>query len=186
MSLLLVDLQNLYRQTFGSRPRIPDRETGEDLSRFSGSQLLTEHMGKEIWLPVRFVGLPSEFGMSELLLPYTTVKITGKKTIIKTALSERKGTVKELFSIDDYKISIKGFVIDDKKRVWPEAELSVLKRLWELNESVRLDNALTNVFLNQDRVVIESIDLPEVEGGRKHIRPISMQLESDSIFELNV
>jgi hypothetical protein len=201
MSFLLFDLAELYRQTFGGRPYqvlnsqetpedVPFRIEGraEDISQLSGSQLKTEYLGKEIWLPVKFVGLNAgEFGASELLLPYATVKITGKKTIVKTPLAERKGTVKEVFNIDDYIINIKGFVIDDAKRTWPEKEISILKKLYELNEAVQLDNALTNIFLDKDtRVSIESIEWPEVEGGRKHIRPFSMTMESDSIFELEV
>jgi hypothetical protein len=36
------------------------------------------------------------------------------------------------------------------------------------------------------KVVMESFELPEVEGGRKHVRPFNIQLESDSVFTLEV
>jgi hypothetical protein len=69
--------------------------------------------------------------------------------------------------------------------VWPERELTILKKLDDLNTAIQIDNALTNIFLDQDtRVVITALELPEVEGGRNHIRPFSMTLESDSIFTL--
>lgn len=205
MSFLLFDLKQLYRHTFGAPYMINESERSTDeepqviqgsnpfnvkgqMSSDAGNLIRDEYLGKEIWLPVKFVGLDaSKFGVSELLLPYTTIKITGKKTIIKTPLAERKGTVKELFSIDDYSISIKGFVIDDAKRVWPEKDLTVLKKLFELSEAIQLDNALSNIFLDKDtRVAIETLELPEVDGGRKHIRPFSLTMESDSIFELDV
>jgi hypothetical protein len=200
MSLITYDLQQLYRRTFGGSPyQVGDESavaeltpyliesTNTKVSQLSGSPLVTEFMGKEIWLPVTFLNLPADVvAGGKLLLPYSVIKIAGKKTIVKTALSERRGTVKELFSIDDYSISIKGFLIDEN-RVWPEEELSVLKRLFETQEAVHLDNALTNIYLDKDtRVVIEDFDLPEVEGGRKHIRPFSMKLESDSIFTLEL
>jgi len=92
-----------------------------------------------------------------------------------------------LYSTDDYSISLKGFFIDDKNRIWPEEELTAFKRLFELQTAVVLENALTNVFLEKgQKVVIESFELPEVEGGRKHVRPFSIELESDSIFTLEV
>lgn len=150
-----------------------------------GSTLSTSYAGVEIWLPTWFRGLPQDIRGGVLFMPYTVVRITGKKTIVKTALAERKGTVKELYSLDDYKITIKGFLIDHRNRQWPSAELNDLKKLYELNQSVILDNALTNIFLERDsKVVIEDIDFPEVEGGRKHVRPFVMQMESDSVFTL--
>lgn len=203
MSTIAVDLQNLYSRQFGSKPIVPSEVNNiselpkfviEGSSNYSsttqGSNLIADYMGQEVWLPVVFRGLDyNKFGVSEILLPYTVVKISGKKTFIKTPLSERGGTVKELYSIDDYDISIRGFLID-KNRVFPEKELKVLQQLYALNESIELDNALTNVFTeamnNKAKVVIEAFDLPEVEGGRKHVRPFAMRLSSDSIFTLEV
>lgn len=189
MSELTFDLDKLYETVFGTRPyRIEGRGGGNKYSQLSGSALMEYHLGKEIWLPTRFAGLNiKQFKYSEIFLPYTVVKISGKKTIVKTAMAERQGTVKELYSTDDYSINLKGFFIDDKNRTWPEKELKAFKRLFEMQTAVALENALTNVFLEKERkVVIESFDLPEVEGGRKHVRPFNIQLESDSIFTLEV
>jgi len=36
------------------------------------------------------------------------------------------------------------------------------------------------------RVVIEHIDFPTVEGGKKNYRPFTMSLESDSVFTLEL
>jgi len=187
MSSVIYDLNQLYRRTFGSEPYVVNAEK-QDVSQVSGSALTAEYLGKEIWLPVKFVDLnPDVFGATEVLLPYAVMKMSAQKTIVKTALPERKGTVKELYNIDDYSISIKGFVIDETNRIWPEEELSILNKLWSLNEAVHLDNALTNIFLEKDtRVVIQNLELPEVEGGRKHIRPFSFQIVSDSIFTLEL
>jgi hypothetical protein len=200
MGLIVYDLAQLYRYQFGGRPYVIGKEqqsaepapfiiNGENvqLSQVSGSPLTAEYFGREIWLPVTFLGLDaSVFGVDKLLLPYSVIKITSSKTIVSTPLSERRGTVKEYFSAEDYQITIKGFVIDED-RIWPEKELIVLKQLDDLDTAIQLDNALTNIFLDKDtRVVISKLDLPEVEGGRKHVRPFSMTLMSDSIFTLDV
>lgn len=191
MSLLAFDLSQLYARTFGGRPFVIN---GQNEKLEGSSTLVTQYLNKEIWLPVLFTGLStSDFpagGMvvrpGELLLPYTTVKISSKKNIVKTPLAERKGSVRELFSTDDYQIALKGFLIDEQNRRWPDKEINLLRKLYDENQALTLDNALTNIFLDDRRVVIEAFDMPEVEGGRNHIRPFSLTLESDSIFTLEV
>lgn len=192
MSFFVLDLKNLYQHTFYSKPYVIN-ESPKDFSQASGSQLTAKYQDKEIWLPVKFVDLDtSVFGASEILLPYVTVKISGDKTIVKTSLAERQGTIKELYSINDYAIEVKGFLIDDTNRVWPEAQIQQVKEFFEYPQALKLDNALTNLFLvrkdNEDnyRVIVEKFDLPEVSGGRKHIRPFTMKLESDSVFTLEL
>jgi Domain of unknown function (DUF6046) len=190
MSLIITDLQELFRQTFGGSPYVIKGDSAE-LSQGIGSALTAinpnDPYGQEIWLPVKFTGLDASiFGSKDILLPYSVISISSSKTIVKTSLSERKGTVKEYFSAEDYQIQIKGFVIDESKRTWPEKELILLKKLDDLKTAVQLDNALTNIFLDiNTRVVITNLQLPEVQG-RNHIRPFSFSLESDSIFTLDV
>jgi Domain of unknown function (DUF6046) len=202
MSSLIVDIENLYQRTFGSRPykidglspinnagqpySIPAKTQSEAYSK-NGSLLETKYFGVEIWLPVKFRDLDvDKFSTGVLELPYSVVRITGSSNWVKTPLSERRGSVKELYSIDDYKITIKGFFID-RDRVWPEDDLFSLKKIHEAGKSFSIDNALTNVFLNaDDKVVMSSFELPEIEGGRKHVRPYVLQLESDSIFTLEL
>lgn len=203
----IIDLSKLFQRTFGNKPYVINKEgeisadTGEAYhigksitkaeQEFTakGSLIKEQYRGVEIMLPVRFFYATIPL----MYLPYCVVSITGKKTIVKTALAERKGTVKELFNIDDYTIGIKGFLIG-KDRKFPEAEINGLRELYEAKTAVQMDNALTNIFLTDKdlpsdeirRVVIESFDLPEVQGGREHVRPFTMQLESDSVFTLEL
>lgn len=197
MSHLIFDLQELYQQTFGGKPYHIEGQKEPGLYSEGGQPLTADYLGQEIWLPVTFFDLdPKIFSFSQILLPYTVVKVSGKKTIVKTPLSERKGTVKELYNVEDYSIDIKGFLIDPK-RVWPEQQLRIIKYLFESGQSVGLDNPLTNIYLinpatqtnetgSMQRVVVEDLELPEVSGGKKHVRPFSMKLESDSVFTLEL
>jgi hypothetical protein len=190
MSFLVLDLEHLYRQTFGSKPYVIDEKKIDSTSTPSGKYVIQEkYLGKEIWLPVRFYGLKNiGFSFDELLMPYTVVKINGDKNWTETSLAERKGSVKELFNISDYSITIKGFAIDDQRRIWPEEQLIALKQIFESEQSIGIDNALINVFLEDmgGQVAIKSLDLPEVEGGRKHVRPFVLTMKSDSVFDLIV
>lgn len=201
----IFDLVKLYERTFGNKPyHVPAEErTSEQIGELfnipsstkggqytpKGSLLKETVNGVEIWLPVRFYDGPALL----MHLPYSVVKISTKKTIIETPLAERKGTVKEQFSFEDYSISIKGFLIDEN-REFPESQLEQLKQLYNKSQAVTLDNALTNIFLTdpdlrqdeQRRVVIYDLDIAEVTGGRLHVRPFSMNLKSDSVFTLEL
>jgi len=171
-------------------------DTTNEKVRFTkkGYVLLENVKNVEIWLPTKFYNLPFKGinGSYELHLPYAIVSIQGKTNIVKTTVSERKGTVKELYNIDDYIINVKGFLIDKETRVWPEDDIYLLKQLHESGEAFNIDNALVSPFLEdkgmidteQQKVVITAFSMPEVEGGKKHVRPFSITLESDSIFNL--
>ena len=208
----IIDLAKLYERTFGGKPYVigKDGELSNDtgvkyrvgtpqgadyygqLSTPKGSLIAEQYKGVQIWLPVKlFVG--TQFFT---YMPYCVVKISGDKTIIRTPLPERIGTVKEQYNIDDYKISIKGFLIGDKFAAagFPEEELNNLKQLYEAKTAVTIDNALTNIFLTnkdlnffeQRRLVITKFELPEVQGGRKNVKPFVMEMESDSVFTLEL
>lgn len=200
MSTIAINIEQLYKQYFGTNPTV-GAAFKNDATKISesgsvtfptatkatttslGSVLTEQYLGVEIWLPTR---LKFENGTT-FFLPYSTIRLTGSKSFIRTPLSERRGSVKELFSIDDYKITIKGFFIDKQNRVFPEADLKLLKQFFESNERCFLENALTDFYLDKtDAVVINSFELPEVEGGRKTMRPFVLQFESDSIFDLIV
>ena len=202
---LVIDLVELFQKQFGSKPYVipgvssttSDSTTPYNIQAkaskaeievtLTGSKIREQYRGVEIFLPIRI------FNGSELLmyLPYCVVRINVKKNIVKTPMIERQGSVKEEFNTDDYVINIKGFLIGEDRK-FPEKELLLLKKLFDSKGSIILDNALTNIFLTekgapvdeQRRVVIESFDLPEVQGGREHVRPFTMQLLSDTIFTL--
>ena len=93
----------------------------------------------------------------------------------------RKGSVKELISLDDYEISILGVALSDD---FPEAPLTELNELYNINESVILKCALTDIFLEEDdRVVIRSMDISDMKGTET-VQIFKMELVTDRSFEL--
>lgn len=206
MATIPAELIQLYRQTFGGKPfhvtvpnDSPDKAvfnivSDSNNSIGTGTNLIsTDGYGVEIWLPIWLTDFPASSGItSDIFLPYATIKISGSSSVIKTPMAERIGSVKELYSIDDYKITIKGFFIDKQTRSLPIADLQNLKKVHEQGTAFNISNAITDIFLNgtfsaadeQQRVIITSFDLPEVEGGKKSMRPFVMNLESDSVFTL--
>lgn len=203
---LVIDIVQLYQQTFGKKPYVvPSITGGEDADTpyrvaatasqaekeftAKGSLIKEQYKGVEIMLPVRLYDGP------ELIqyLPYCVLRISGKKTIVETPLAERIGSVKEQFNIDDYSIDIKGFLVGENRR-FPESEIEILRKLYETKKAVTIENALTNIFLTnqqlkpdeQRRVVVYNFDMPEQQGGREHIRPFTMSLKSDTVFTLEL
>lgn len=128
-----------------------------------------------------FMPVVLEHKGKEYEIPNSVISFTGKKNIVETAMVGRKGSVKELINIDDYEISIQGVVQSDD---FPEAELVELNELYNINESVILKCALTNVFLEEDdKVVIKSLDVSDMKGTDSFVI-IKMSLITDRNFEL--
>jgi hypothetical protein len=205
---LVIDIVELFQKTFGSKPYVvpdvsithadssgPGYRVTESANKAEkeftnkGSLIKEQYRGVEIMLPIKF------FDGKELLmyLPYCVIGLEGSKTIIETPLAERVGSVKEQFNIDDYVFNVKGFLIGEDRK-FPEEQLDKLRELFETKKAVRIDNALTNIFLSnknlegleQSRVVLYRFSLQEVQGGREHVRPFVMMFKSDTVFTLEL
>ena len=134
--------------------------------------------GRYYFMPVVF-----EHKGREYEIPNAVISFTGKKSIVETAMVGRKGSVKELISIDDYEISIQGIALAGD---FPEDALSELNELYNINEAVILKCALTDIFLaDEDRVVIKSMDISDMKGQESFL-VFKMDLVTDCGFELTI
>ena len=132
--------------------------------------------GRWYFMPVVLVHKGKEYEM-----PNSLISIRGKKHIVSTPMVGRKGTVKELISMEDYEIRIQGVALGTD---WPDDQLADIKEIYAVNESVQLKCALTDIFMDEeDMVVIKSIDIPEMRGV-EHAQTYSLDLETDRSFEL--
>lgn len=136
--------------------------------------------GQDIWFPVKFVNAD----IGEIEIENCTTAVNLSKTIIRTPVSERKGSVKECFNIDDYKFTIRGFLIG-KGRKFPEDEINKLKTLFESSQPVELHGGYPELFLDKScRVAIETLEFPETQGQAHWIRPFTLTCETDYIEDL--
>lgn len=199
------DLYKIYKTYFKNSPYfIPDKDSQEPTPEEEPSYSIQEYnsrvrgsvdysrkgqpfnkigaYGQAIWFPI-------ELWMSKqkkIEIEACTVAVNLSKTIIRTAVSERKGTVKECFAIDDYKFTIKGFLIGQNKMV-PEDQILLLKEWFETREPIELHGGYPEMFLEEScRVAVSTLDFPEVQGKAVWIRPFSMTLETDYIQDLTV
>lgn len=120
-----------------------------------------------------------------LEIPCCTIRVTGQRTVIRTALSERIGTVKELFQVGDWKFDVKGVLIASSGAAMPDREMFALRQMFESPTPVVLENAVADLFLDSTQYVcMTDLEFPEVEGKSLRHRPFTFSCESDYINSL--
>lgn len=149
-------------------------------SSANGQPLVSrDNLGREYYMPV---------GLGKVELHHPVIQVTSKKNIVETPLVERQGTVKELISIEDWEISIRGLIIDPNNQ-YPEDDIKKLVDLFYRNEAVEIENAITDIMLKRaerkgnNMVVINELNFPEVRGVM-NVRPYELKLVSDTPFDL--
>lgn len=172
------NLSDIFRKTFGYEAPHKQAPGRIEQASLGGRYYDTDIFGREFFLPVQLDGY---------VLPFAVVGVSCKKTIVSTALPERGGTVKELISLDDYIINVKGILINDDNK-YPESEIIDLHELFLKNQSITMQCVLTDIFLKgtfKQKVVIKELKFPTVTGV-EHAKPFEMELESDMIFTLEI
>lgn len=121
--------------------------------------------------------------LGDLELPCAVISITGKKRIVETPLVGRRGSVVELVGVDSYEVEISAALVGAEGN-YPETEVKQMRDLYELNESVELVSALTDlVFEKEDRVVLKSVDFPAV-GAVENVQVVKFTAQTDAAVEL--
>lgn len=195
MSSLNLNVESIYKSYFKPSYGADDREGGNSFVEYTrippksngkasvkGIDFQKTINGHEVFLPVEF------WKSNELYLEVRccTIAVSTEKTIVKTAVSERAGTIKEQFSVGDYRFTIKGVLIGDN-RTFPDDKIIKLKELYETVDAVELRNAMTELFVTGSRrIVITNLTFPEVHHGSKHHRPFELTCESDYINDLKL
>lgn len=195
MAHLIVNIQDIYNTYFQKPYTVNDNREAAILEEYGKIQSKNDHKktikdielskivgGVEVFLPVQLWKSQREY----LQINCCTIRVTSRKTIIRTPVSERVGTIKEQFNVGDYIFTIKGVLIGDK-RTFPDEKILKLKDLYETTDSVELHNAMTELFMSGSRrIAIESLEFPDVQGGSKHHRPFVLTCESDFVESLTV
>ncbi len=173
------DVKDIFRKAFGyEAPKdftVAQAQPKVERSSLGQPYYKEDALGREFFLPVEIDGF---------LVPFAVISVTAKKTIVSTAMPERGGTVKELISIDDYAINIKGILLQEN---FPEAEIRQVQNIFLKNKSVALRSVLTDIFLNgefEHKVVIKTIKW-NATSGVEHAKPFEIECESDMIFVLD-
>lgn len=191
--LVSLSLSDIFYNAFGYKPKSYNPEVAEKKEELKPAKVASSaywapgKKGMQYYMPIM---------LGDVQLPYPVISVSSTKNIVSTPLVNRRGNVKELISIEDYKFKIRGLVIGDAND-FPESEIQELRRLYERNESLKISCPFTDVFVMSesngdntnsasnipDKVVITSLTFPE-QVGIINVRPYEMTLESDTSFNL--
>lgn len=144
-----------------------------------------DKLGRWYFMPVTIKHPDITANEGSLELQYAVMSITGKKTIVETPLVGQKGSVKELISIEDYKISLAAMIVSEDG-TYPDEQITQVKELYNINEAVELVSAFTNlIFDPDDKVVITDISFPPTPGI-EDAQAVKLELVTDKPFELTI
>jgi hypothetical protein len=119
-----------------------------------------------------------------MVLPATTlVDFSQAKIIERTMVPGRKGSVKEYIGLDDWRIRIRGILINfNAEDELPEDEIRALKNLKNVPVSIPIINDVAE-WLGISDLVIENIEFTAIEGFG-NMQPFTIDCLSDDAFEL--
>lgn len=198
------DIADIFKEQFGFRPpanyKIPNKQKGtvtggsEDFGYDIPTKISEPEYGRygsPYQFKQQYAGglrdhyMPIKLGGVQLWYPVVSVELP--KTIISTSLTERRGSVHEIINTDDIVINVKGLIVGENN-TFPEAELSQLNDLFNIDNSVLIQSVITDIFFQGEKdikVLIKKVDISP-KTGVKHVVPYEMNLVSDLIFELDV
>jgi len=112
------------------------------------------------------VDLRLENESAKFILPFDPIiSVSGQNKITRryVAKSKTKGSIKELWSQDDYNISISGVLVADENKKLNDY-INELQKYCEAKESVHITNDVLNGGFRITRIAIESYDFPFTKG----------------------
>lgn len=153
---------------------------------------LADDRGKPVFADITLDGI----GFS--LPPIVTV--SGSLNVVSTAVAGRDGTVKEIVSVEDYRVNIKCFLTDSifdsienqegfsgiklRNDEFPEQRVREIRNLFENKRSVRVISPYLNIF-NIQYLLITNISFPDLDGITS-IVPCELQCISDKPLEIRL
>lgn len=148
-----------------------DEELAEDIR--------TNALGVPMLMPLEM----SVDGSDWWMLPVEPlVSVTGSNVLVKRQVSKGnvRGSIKERWTQDDYKVKISGILINNDKNAYPKADVIKLKNFCE-SAKVNVRSPFFEIFsINQ--IVIENYDFPFTSGQDN--QAYSIDAVSDDIYKL--
>ena len=124
--------------------------------------------------------------MDDWTLPYSCIiDFSREKIITQTKTLGGTGTVKELFGLDDWEITIRGIAFND--RIWDNQKSAqeIIDKLVEWNHVCDSIPVVGNLFGRKDidNIVIKKLSIQPIEG-RYNVIPFQIDAISDEPIEL--
>lgn len=111
------------------------------------------------------------------------MNVSRSKTIVKTPVSGKKGSAKELFGFEDYKITIQGILINPDNHTTPPYDLmKALSEFDDIEDAIEVESRYLQA-LNVNSICIEDISYNRVQNMPGMV-VYNISAVSDEPFEL--
>ena len=115
------------------------------------------------------------------LMDFPLISLTRSKNVLKTPVAGRPGTVKELITLGDWQVAIRGVLVASEGSLRPIKEMKSLQALADLPVVLQVESELLNT-LGINSLVIETIDFQPLEGFL-NVQPYVLGCSSDEPVE---
>lgn len=135
------------------------------IPNFEGLELKkVARTGVEIQVPIE-IGI---VGQELILLEHATMRVRGANVITRRVLAKRgnlgRGSVKELWSTDDYEIAIRGTFKDENADGYPMEMVSRIDTIVKQKRPIRIECKIAYA-LGISRIVVTSWEYEEPKDG---------------------
>ena len=184
-----VNIANLIQEAFGIKGYVPvlaedsvDLEFNVPQLALGSEPFVTSILGTPIYEVITWKHQDLE---DYTMLDHPLVDISRAKNIVKTSVAGRDGTFKEFISHDDYKVRIRGLIINYDNQDYPAYQkIQSLNQLCELKTPIEVEAKLLNA-IGIYNLVIQNVSFPRLEG-KPGTQPYILDCLSDKPFELEL
>ena len=163
---------------------------GEDEEE-TRDKLPSSYLGTPVFDNADFIG-GSYKNLEGEQIPYEDLSIdtvlytvSMNKTIVKTPIQGRNGTVKEYISDGDFSVTIRGMITSESPNVYPEDEVKKLYEICSVQKEIEISSRYLNDVFGITNLVVEKYDFPQAKGFQ-NVQMFSMSCVSDDPIELTV
>lgn len=165
-------LSDVYKQLYGTAGKILGDFAGRAEGTYFRCPMMLSYPGDDMYNPDSWT-IPNE----------PLVGVTGKNTIIRTPILKNRelGTMKELWSADDWSIEIKGILYTEDPTKLPEAEINRMRWFFEIRRAIEVKSPFLALY-GIKYMCIEDIEFPPTPGY--NYQAYSIKAYSDKPFKL--
>lgn len=182
-----INIQELMAKSFGEL----------NMPRYDALSIPQGETGFKVWEQVRILAgryqIDGQFvEYPEVVFPAATVvEFRTRKKIVKTEITGRRGTIKELISHGDWDITIRSIVSEGAVNGWsldsdnyPYNDIALIRNLYEIDAELQVVGEIFTT-LGIENIVIEDIELPKLQEF-PNLQPIIIRCSSEEALELVV
>jgi len=129
------------------------------------------------------ITFPNPVSYGSIDIDTALITVTQTKNIVKTALSGRDGTIKQMIAQGDFDVDIR-FVIASEvfSNNYPLEEVKALKQILDSTDSIKVASQFLTA-LDIENLVVENYTLPQTQGF-ENIQQVRLRCSSDKPIEI--